>query len=168
MIRRLSLLLALMFAVSLSVHAQGLGDKLELYGGYSFTRFASSPSVNLNGWDLSGQYKFNGLLGIVADVGGAYGKVAGVSSSVYTYLFGPQVSFPARVSPFAHVLVGGSHFSGGGFTSKGFAVGVGVGIDTHIHNRLFWRIIQIDYLPTHLGGNTQNSARLSTGVVLHF
>ncbi|MGH9770882.1 MAG: hypothetical protein ACRD4Q_04170 [Candidatus Acidiferrales bacterium] len=168
MVRRLSLLLALIFIVSLSVQAQGFADKLELYGGYSYMRFRSSPAANTNGWDLAGQYKFSRWLGAVADVGGEYGKVGGVNSNVYTYLFGPQVSWPSRVSPFAHVLVGGSHFLGGSFSSKGIAMAIGAGVDTHLRNQLYWRVIQMDYIPTHLGGNTQGNTRLSTGIVIRF
>jgi hypothetical protein len=168
MVRMLVLLVGLILVVSASARAQGLGDKIEVFGGYSYVRFKTSPGVNLNGWEVAGQYKITPWLGAVADLDGQYGRVGGSSSQVYTYLFGPQVSWPSRLSPFVHVLGGGARFSGGQYTSKSFSFDIGAGVDTRIRKRLFWRIIQIDYLPTHLGGRTQDSDRLSTGIVIRF
>lgn len=165
MVRKLSLLLGLFFLVSFSAHAQ---DKVEVFGGYSYERFRPSPDVNLNGWELSGQYKFTDWLGGVADFDGHYGSIAGVSSSVHTFLFGPQVSFPARISPFAHVLVGGAHFSGGGASDTSFSTAIGGGIDAKVGHNLTWRIIQGDYIMTQFFNDTQHNARLSTGIVFHF
>jgi len=107
MVRRLSLWFGLFFLVSLSARAQGLENKVELFGGYSYLRFDNSPSFNQNGWEFSGQYKFKDWLGAVADFSGDYGS----STHTYYYLFGPQVSWPARVWPFGHVLIGGAHVS---------------------------------------------------------
>ena len=110
MLRKLSLLAGLVLLTSLTVNAQGFSDKVELFGGYSYLR-TTSPSFNLNGWELSGQYKVTDWLGGVADFDGHYGSPNGFSSSLHTFLFGPQVSWPARVSPFAHALLGGAHIS---------------------------------------------------------
>ena len=55
-------------------------------------RFNTSPGANLNGWEISGQYKFTDWFGGVADFDGNYGSVGGVRSSVYTYLFATGVS----------------------------------------------------------------------------
>src|ERR1700739_1695909 len=90
-------------------------DKVEWFCGYSYMRFRGGPSANLNGWEVAGQYKFTDWLGGVAGVGGHEGTLGGASTSLYTYLFGPQVSWPSRVSPFAHVLLGGAHASTAGF-----------------------------------------------------
>jgi len=172
MLRKLSLLLGLFFLISLSAHAQGLSDKVELFGGYSYLHFDSSPignpAGNLNGWELSGQYKVTNWIGGVADFSGDYGSLGGVGTSVHAFLFGPQVSWPARVSPFAHVLFGGAHFDGGGFSGTAFASAVGGGIDTKINDRFSWRIIQGDYLITRFGSTTQNNVRVSTGIVFRF
>lgn len=164
MLRRLSLILGLALLFSVGVHAQGIGDKLELSGGVSYMDFGASPSVNMAGWDLSGQYKFNDWFGGVADVSGNYGSGA----SVHTFLFGPQVSWPARVSPFAHVLLGGAHFSQSGVSDSSFSVAIGAGIDSKINERFSWRIIEGDYVPTRFFGSTQNNARILTAVVIHF
>lgn len=165
MVRKLSLLLGLLFLVSFSAHAQ---DKVELFGGYSYERFRPSPNVNLNGWELSGQYKFTDWLGGVADFDGHYGTLAGINSSVHTFLFGPQVSFPARVSPFAHVLIGGAHFSADGGSDNSFSMAIGGGFDAKLAHGLSWRIIQGDYVMTRFFNTRQDNARLSTGIVFRF
>jgi hypothetical protein len=168
MVRRLSLLVGLVLLASFSADAQGLGDKVELFGGYSYMRADNSPGVNLNGWELAGQYKVTDWLGGVADFDGHYGSPSGSSSSLHTFLFGPQVSWPARVSPFAHVLFGGAHVSSGTFSENSFAMAIGGGIDTRLVHGIYWRIIQGDYLPTFFGNARENNARLSTGIVFKF
>jgi hypothetical protein len=165
MARKLGLLFAVLLFTSIPLRAQ---DKVEVFGGYSYMRFRSSPATNLNGWEVSGQYKFTGWLGGVADVDGHYGSISGVDTHVYTYLFGPQVSFPARVSPFAHLLFGGSHLNVAGFTDSSFSMAIGGGIDTELIRGIRWRILQADYLMTNFGNSRQNNARLSTGIVLRF
>lgn len=167
MLRKLPLLVGLVLLASLAAHAQGLGDKVELFGGYSYMR-TDSPSFNLNGWELAGQYKVTDWLGAVGDFDGHYGSPNGFSTSLHTFLFGPEVSWPARVSPFAHVLVGGAHVSSGGLSENSFAMAVGGGIDTRLVHGIYWRIIQGDYLPTHFGNAWENNARLSTGIVVRF
>ncbi|MGH9724375.1 MAG: outer membrane beta-barrel protein [Candidatus Acidiferrales bacterium] len=168
MFRKLFLVLGLFLLVSISARAQGLTDKVEVFGGYTFENFGSSPSANLNGWELAGQYKVTDWLGGVADFDGHYGSIAGTGTSVHTFLFGPQVSWPARISPFAHVLVGGAHISGGGASDTSFSTALGVGIDARITHGFSWRVIQGDYVVTRFFGNTQNNARVSTGIVFHF
>jgi hypothetical protein len=164
MVRKLSFLFGLVFFMSLSAHAQGLGDKVEVFGGYSYLRTENSPSFSSNGWEISGQYKVADWLGAVADFDGHYYN----GTSQDTFLFGPQVSWPGRVSPFAHVLLGAARDSAGGFSSSAFALGIGGGIDTQIAHGIYWRIIQGDYLPTHFGDFWQNNARVSTGIVFRF
>ncbi|MBZ5694272.1 MAG: hypothetical protein LAN36_02805 [Acidobacteriia bacterium] len=164
MVRKLSLLLGLVLLASISARAQGLGDKVEAFGGFSYMHADNFPSSNLSGWELAGEYKFAGWLGGVADLDGHYGG----GFSVHTYLFGPQVSWPARVSPFAHVLIGGAHVSAGGFSDSSFATAIGAGIDTELVHGIYWRIIQGDYFPTHFGGARQDNVRISTGIVFHF
>lgn len=165
--RKLTFLLGMAAIMTVSARAQG--DKIELSASYSYMHFGSTPSSNLNGAELAGQYKIADWLGVVADLTGEFGKVGGVSSQIYTYDFGPQVSWPRRISPFAHVLFGGAHFDGGGFASRAFSWDIGGGVDMRIHSgRFSWRIIQGDVLPTHLGSNEQHNTRLSTGIVFRF
>ncbi|HWG59447.1 MAG TPA: hypothetical protein VN661_10420 [Candidatus Acidoferrales bacterium] len=165
MLRKVALLLGLCLAFSVAANAQLLGgDQVEVFGGYSYMRLRTSPGANMNGWELSGNYKFMNWIGGVVDLDGTYGSGA----SVHSFLFGPQISFPARISPFAHVLFGGAHFSSGPVHDTSFAVGVGVGIDARIVPGIAWRVIEGDYVPTHFFGQTQNNGRLATGIVLRF
>jgi hypothetical protein len=176
-------------------------DKVELYGGYSYFRasiregqFAGpiavapiSQNANLNGWEFSGQYKLLPFLGAVADFNGTYGTLNNASTREHTFLFGPQVSLPARVSPFAHALFGVAKESQdpiapppcpvllpacSGFLSLGsdrsFATALGAGIDIKLVRFVKLRLFQFDYLRTQLHGATQNQPQVSAGVVVHF
>ena len=166
MLRRLLPVVGLLLLVSSSTSAQ---EKMELFGGYSYLRFHNSPSANLNGWEIAGQYKFTNWLGGVADLDGHYGSTNGIGTSTYTYLFGPQISFPSRVSPFARLLLGGAHISEGGFGSSSFSMALGGGIDVGLfHDQFYWRVIQADYLMTQFGSRAQNNFRASTGIVIRF
>jgi len=165
MLRRFSFLLGLILMASIPAKAQlNLGDRVQVFGGFSYMRVDNSPSFNSAGWEFSGEYKPASWIGGVADFSGDYGS----NTSIHTFLFGPQVSWPARVSPFAHILIGGAHASSFGVGSTGFAVAIGGGIDTEIAPSISWRIIQGDYLPAHFFGATRNNARISTGIVIHF
>ena len=197
------LVLSLFAMLPASLPAQ---DKLVVFGGYSYLRppvtvtetcpICATPGVfdftshqNLNGWELSATYRFLPFLGFAADFSGHYGpSTSGYSSNVHqhTVLFGPEVSLPARVSPFAHVLFGVTHQSISGAnpnaipvgapsylsvlaaTNTDFATAFGAGIDLRLIPHVWIRPIQIDYLVTRLNNNTQSQPRVSAGVVLHF
>lgn len=163
--RTIGLLFAILFFALLPAAAQE--EKVEVFGGYSYVRFRPAD-INLNGWEASAQYKFKDWLGGVADFGGYYGSPGGIGTSVHTFLFGPQVSLPSRVSPFAHVLLGGAHFSAAGVGDSAFSMAVGGGLDTRVKPGISWRIIQGDYLLTRFGSQSQNNGRISTGLVFRF
>src|SRR5271168_4998059 len=110
MTRRLPLLLfGLMVLIPATARAQILDNKLEIFGGYSYMSFHNTPTTGLNGWELAGQYNWNKWLAGVGDVGADYGTWGGIGITVHTYLVGPQISYPWRISPFAHVLLGVGH-----------------------------------------------------------
>jgi len=196
------LLLLALAAVSVAAAAQ---DKIEVFAGYSYLRptmtydqiigceaiICPPPTPapitthpNLNGYEFSATYKPMRWLGATADFSGHYGTVAGHSSGhVQTFLFGPQISLPAKVSPFFHVLFGAAHEAIGSSISIGglpagttilsssgnfFAAAIGGGIDLHVAPFLSLRPIQLDYLATRAYSNTQNQPRVSAGVVVHF
>jgi hypothetical protein len=167
MLRKILLVFALCMVAALSAHAQD-DEKAEVFGGYSYMRFRSSPNVNLNGWEASAQYKFRDWIGGVADFDGHYGSIRGIGTSTHTFLFGPQISLPARISPFGHMLLGGAHNSTGGFGSSSFSLAIGGGIDATLTDKFRWRVIQADYLLTQFGGGSQNNARISTGIIFRF
>src|ERR1700739_3731034 len=185
-------------------------DHLILFGGYSYLRppvtateafFCTAPvcplppvapfnvtnTRNLNGFELSATYRFLPFLGIAADFSGHYGSTLNhnpISVHQYTGLAGPEVAFPSRVSPFAHVLFGGTHqtVTAGAVTTipnegyygvvpntvHSFATAIGAGIDLQLLPHIWLRPIQIDYLLTRLHSSTQNQPRISAGLVLHF
>lgn len=164
--RKLILVLGIAFLMPLIAHAQGFN----FYGGYSFVHLDSSPkSANLNGWDAAVTDNFVSAVGITADLSGTYGSINGVSgSNFHTFLFGPQLRFPAPVSPFVRALVGGAHVGGGGSSSTSLAAGFGGGIDIHASPFLAFRPIQIDYIHSHFNHDGQNNVRVSAGIVIHF
>ena len=186
--------IVLILATPLPSQAQ---DKIELFGGYSYFRASvrevqSSPTAstlinertNLNGWELAGQYKLLPFLGAVADFNGTYGTLRGARTREHTFLVGPQVSLPARVSPFAHALFGVAKESqdpiaqscpaltctsfGSLGTGTSFASALGAGIDVKLNRFLKIRLIQMDYVRTTLHGATQNQPRASAGIIFHF
>jgi hypothetical protein len=140
--------------------------------------FFTTDHVNTHGWEFSGAFKPTDWLGAVADFSGHYGSTHGSNLRLNTYLFGPQVSFPARVSPFAHVLFGAAHesLSNPGValgipnlgTNTAFATAVGAGIDVKPFHFVSVRLFQFDYLMTRFGSKTQNQPRASVGVIFHF
>jgi len=175
MVRRFSLLLGLVVLASLLPLAARAQDRVEFFAGYSYMHVDATPAFNpqttgfnTNGWEVSGEYKLHDWLGVVGDFDGHYGSPDGVSTSVNAFLFGPQVSWPTRVSPFAHILVGGGHVSTGPFADTSLAFAIGGGIDSRLVHGIYWRIIEGDYLPTRFFGNTQSNVRVSTGIVFKF
>ena len=141
--RKFIMLAVLVLCTAVTAKAQ-IAPHAEVFGGYSYMRYnPTGVDVNLNGWDASVNFKLLPVLGIVGDFAGDYGSPGGISSSVHTYMAGPQVSLPSRVSPFAHILFGGAHLSVSGETDNSYAMEFGGGIDLHAtHNfgfRLFAR-----------------------------
>jgi outer membrane protein OmpA-like peptidoglycan-associated protein len=178
--------------------------KVELFLGYSYLRAVPSSSADnrlawLNGGSASIAFNFNRYLGIVGDFGGFADseiKLLGTnptstpdsSGKVYTYLFGPRLSFRnnSRVTPFAQVLFGGIHASEvtlSGCTGAActvlpsedtFALTAGGGLDIRVRRHFAIRIIQAEYLLTKFENRTtgasasQNDMRLSSGIVFRF
>jgi len=191
--RFLASIYMLAFAVLLFAtpsHAQSI----ELFGGYSFVRApvtftqtilcpvpgcptaTNTQHLNLNGWEAGGALKILGPLALAADFSRTSGSFQGANTYIQTYLAGPQLRFPGRVSPFAHFLVGAAHESIStnagsltfGPTQSAFATALGVGIDLKVLPLLSIRPIQIDYLLTHFNSSVQNQPRVSAGILVHF
>jgi hypothetical protein len=188
-ILRLAVAVMVLAVCVATVRAQ---DNIAIFGGYSYLRPSITAEVdvptstttsnqNLNGWELSGTYKLLPFFGLTADFSGHYGSAVNnggtAGASQEFFMAGPQVSLPSHISPFAHVLVGGTHQSigsglYGGFpvlptSSTGFALAVGGGIDVKLIPHIWVRAIQVDYMSTHLNGGTQSEPRISAGVVIH-
>ena len=113
-----------------------------------------------------------------------FGNSADVDSQRYVYVFGPRFTVwqNPKFKVFAEALAGGVHANAdfslnrGPFVSAatasasadGFAMALGGGFDWRITNHLSWRVVQGDYLGTHLGNDWQNNFRASTGIVYSF
>jgi hypothetical protein len=197
--RRLLLLLPLLLLACRSAGAQ---EQLKVFAGYSYLRpsltydqASACPALcnpvsasvtahpNLNGYEFSATYKVLPFVGVTADFSGHYGGVTGSSSGhLQTFLFGPELAFPSKVSPFVHALIGVAHRSVGAGTSRDgsvpveilassentFATALGGGIELHVAPFLSFRAIQLDYLATRFRSETQSQPRISTGIVLRF
>jgi hypothetical protein len=153
--------------------------KAELFGGYSYFRANEGFTLNLNGWNASIAGNLNRWLGVVADFSGHYSGESARSFLIpdkadlnsHAFLFGPRFSYRGhdRITPFAHTLLGVSHAraSALGLSVKdtAFSTAIGGGIDWKLGNSFSLRALQADWVMTRFGGESQNHARLSFGVV---
>ncbi len=158
--------------------------QFEVSGAYSYIRANAANSgggFNLNGGSGSFVYNASDNFSVVGDFGGYRfsGLPSGLSSTMYTYLLGPQYSFHkvSHFTPFAHVLLGAGRLnaSAGGINAgeNGFAMAIGGGIDVPCGRRLAIRIVQAEYLLTRFdsvssASSTQNDVRISAGLVFRF
>lgn len=179
--RRNKLIVVLSFFALTSCAAAQV-PKGNIFFGYSYVTadLNVNDRSNLNGWEGSLEGKVLPFVGIVADFSGHYGsnnfpsstQIIHVNGSEHNFMFGPRVSGSiGKFRPFAHALIGAGHVSvtATGFTASdtSLATAIGGGLDYHLVPALAWRF-QGDYLQTRFFSNTQNNARLSTGIVLNF
>jgi len=161
--------------------------RFDVAGSYSFLR-DTDRAQNFPGWAVAAAGNVNTWASIVAEVGGGYttcrncqrGPFASqtfrgrdLNLRVLTYMGGPRVSgrMVSAVTPFAQVLFGGSHLSGGiewdGALNTGFTYQPGAGVDVRVGPRLGVRI-QADYRIIRTTGHNNNQSRVLTGVVYNF
>lgn len=158
--------LALTFSILVLGAALGFGQestpKADIFGGYSLLHTGGFVGDNDSGWNASVTGNWNRWLGLTADFSGHYDNGA----SDHNFLLGPTVSYRTeRFTPFAHVLFGGSHISGGGASDTAFAWAFGGGADWNVTPRVAVRLIQADFLQTHFADDSQNNGRFSFGLV---
>jgi hypothetical protein len=165
--------------------------KYEVNASYTYRRFTeeSSQVLNMNGWTLSGVYKWKSWVNAEVAFSGAYGRTfptnaASTSESIYTAFAGPRFSWPGRhkVTPFAHILFGEGYYrrvtsAFGGFGAStyndpAYAYGVGGGLDVTLRHSDHWAIhlIQVDADQTRFvnGYSGQRNIRYSTGITYRF
>jgi hypothetical protein len=147
--------------------------RVQVFGGYSYTRF-DSPSFgfvnasNLNGYTFSPAYNLLWGFGVVAELSGQYGS----NTNLRDLAIGPQFLYPKGKSTlFGRFLVGEGRTlvqvaNTVGDTAR--AVIVGGGMDRDISPRFAIRLFQVDYVHTSLFSETQNNFRFSTGLVYHW
>jgi outer membrane immunogenic protein len=168
---------ALAFALAVvPSHAQS-SSPVDVSTGYSYLRIAGSDGasgINLNGGTGSVSFNANQWLGLVGDFGFYHGSPEGVSTSATTYMFGPRFTYRAagRVMPFGEALFGGSHlalsFEGESASTNPFAYSFGGGADLPVDStgKITVRP-EVEYLGMRENGSTQNSVRISVGLVFH-
>ena len=168
----LAMLVLLVAGTSGLARAQGGGDtpRVQVFGGYSYTRF-DSPSFGfsnpsgLNGYTFSPAFNFLRGFGVAAELSGQYGS----NLDLRDIAIGPQFLYPkGKAMFFAHLLIGDARSLvqvGGGEEDTARAVAVGGGVDYDLTPRFAVRVIQFDYLHTALFSEKQNNFRFSTGLV---
>jgi opacity protein-like surface antigen len=179
--RKLVLLSVVLLGLTAVSVAQETAPEFDIFGGYSYLNtedLAPGFDVSGHGWEAAGTYYTNNWFGLTADLSGHYTTAFGVDVSDYNYLFGPTVAYrQPKFTPFGHLLLGGSRVSvdlgllgplGASATDNAFALALGGGADWHLNDRWSVRPVQLDYLMTHFGGNTQNNLRYSAGLVIRF
>jgi len=173
----------LVLAASMMAAAQDY-PKVELFGGYTYNHQSiGGTRFNFNGGSAAFTYNFTPVVGFTGDFGPYHNTTSGVSTTTFTYLFGPQFTYRGNehVTPFFHVLLGGAHdsssFSSGGTStsssnsSNAFAFAPGGGLDVNVSPHIAIRVAQVDYLLTKFKDdedNRQNNVRVSAGIVFRW
>jgi hypothetical protein len=162
--------------------------QFDVAGTYGFMRDTDRGQNVPAGWAVAAAGHVNDWAGVVAEVGGGYttckncqrGPFASqafrgqdLHLRILTFMGGPRVNSRAlgAVTPFAQMLFGGAHLSGGiewdGALNTGFAYQPGAGVDLRLAPRLGLRI-QGDYRIIRTTGHNNNQSRVLTGVVYNF
>lgn len=144
--------------------------RVQVFGGYSYTRFDSpsfgfsSPS-GLNGYNFSPAFNLIRGFGVAAELSGQYGS----NLDLRDIAVGPQFLYPkGKALFFGHVLIGSARslvHVGNSEEDTARAVALGGGMDFGISSHFALRVFQVDYLHTSLFSETQNNLRFSTGLV---
>ena len=159
----------------------------EVATGYNYVHANAPPSgcgcFSMNGGTASVVRQFNPAFGLAGEFNGVTNSqvdAAGHSLTLLTYLVGPRYRVPSRgrFVPFAQILVGGAHATGGLYVANGspgtanaFATSMGGGADIALNSRVSFRLVQAEYLLTLLPNTVnsrQNNLNLTTGIAVHF
>jgi len=146
-----------------SLFAADDAPKTEFFGGLSILSGKAVDRVQAYGWQGAVTGNINNTLGLVGDFAGQY-----KDGHYYEYLGGPR--FHARrekTTFFGHALVGGlTAGSPVGASVSGLAMGFGGGVDMVANERMSVRLVQFDWLPTHIGDVwDKNTVRFGFGLV---
>ena len=161
--------------------------KAEVFGGYSILN--SENDRTGHGWHGSVAANLNSWFGLVVDVSGHYDSEASslvfgpntftsdLELSKHSFHIGPRFSYRGneKVTPFAHLLLGGVREHREEVTSIGFfktndtsaSTIVGGGLDVKLTEKLALRLVQADFVFIR-NGFSEHNARVSTGLVFRF
>lgn len=170
--KKLIMLLAVLFVASLPAQAQTDYPGAEIFGGYSYFNTDFGDRESQHGWGASFTGNLGPRVGLVAEFSGNYKGIDfgpfDISTRTYTYLFGPRFSYRTDAATvFGHVLVGGATLQIEDASDTNFALAAGGGVDVNVSNRFAIRAAQIDYIPI-FAGDTIHNFRYMGGVVIKF
>jgi hypothetical protein len=150
----------------------------EMFGGFSYARLNDSGATT-NTKGIVGSFAWNAKpwLQIVADTSYNVSSYSGTNVTLYGNHYGARVFHRERnkwrASPFAEVLVGGSHvnntITGAGglqYSDLSFSIKAGGGMDFNLSPHFAVRVFDADYYRTSLFAAHQNNIWLTTGFVI--
>ena len=129
-------------------------NKYDIYAGFSHDRVDIS----------SGREGFNGVEGAITGNLSRYFGLKGDYSFHRKDFNGSTVDLHTLVG-FQHARFNTSGITGFTDTDNGFAAVIGGGLDFRVSPRVDFRAIQVDYNPTHFGGDTQHNFRVGVGII---
>lgn len=159
--------------------------RAEISGGYSFMHDQDRSEDFPAGWFASAIGNVNDWIGVATEVSGNYrtcrncqrgpftsqtSRGKDLNLRVYTFMAGPRFASRATsaVTPFAQILFGGSHISGGvefdGALTTGFTYQPGGGVDVRVRPNIGIRL-QGDYRVIRTQGVNGKQSRFLAGVV---
>jgi len=170
-----------------SAHAQS-ASRMDVGIDYNYVWSNAPPGgcgcFSLNGGNVWAAFNFKRSLGIVAELAGQHASdVPGTSAdlTLTSYLAGPRYRWTGsqHFTPFAQVLVGGAHASGGlapggsglAGSANAFAMIAGSGLDIGLTRHIAVRALEADYYLTRFNNGVndhQNNLRLAAGIVIRF
>jgi hypothetical protein len=183
--RRVGVVLLLLLA---GVRLNAQTPRAELSAGYAFTHDVDRKEDVPYGWVVSAIGNINGWIGVTSELSGAYRtceacqrgpfdsqRLSGTDLDihVYTFMAGPRLAARAfsTVTPFAQMLVGGSHVGGGiqwdGALNTGLTFQPGGGVDIAM-TRVVGLRLQADYRVIRTQGRHNKQTRVAGGLVWQF
>ena len=163
-------------------------DLFEVSLGYNYIHQGDAypETKNLHGFDVSAFVRATSWLSLGGDFMGGFGSKSypyfasniDIDSTRLIYVFGPRVTVwhNSQFKAFVEALAGGVHANAdvslgsrsASVSDDGFAMAVGGGFDWRFADHFSWRIVQADYVPTHLGSDWQDNFRASSAIVYSF
>jgi len=162
--------------------------RYEVAGAYAYLHDTDRSETFPAGWAFAATGNVNSWIGVVAEVGGNYDVCKNCQRGPFasqvlrgqdlhirlvSYLGGPRIASHAAsaITPFAQVLFGGTHMSGGtefdGALNTGFTYQPGAGIDVHVAPRIAIRV-EGDYRVIRTTGHNNKESRVLAGAVYAF
>jgi hypothetical protein len=176
---------AVLSLLLLSAPASAQTPRADIFAGYAVMRDQDRAETFPAGWVASVAGHITDWIGVVSEVGGSHrvcedcqrGPFTSATFRgtdrhlrVFTFMAGPRFAARQlpRVTPFAQLLLGGSHISGGvqfdGALTTGFTYQPGAGIDLNLTPTVGLRV-QADYRVIRTEGHSGKASRLLAGLV---